>query len=107
MTRLIRLQPAAYTDQISDDGYEMTKLPYPFWVRWDGTMANLNPPYTNLLGFQADLAKQQIDLWWNEARDDPGKAIGMYAVTQDEKGGIAVHGTAIDSAEVHDDTPTS
>lgn len=100
----IRIQPGPYTDHLTDDGHELTKLPYPFFVNeetgavgrqefWQGTVLRV-------VGFQKDLARHEIDLWWEGAVKDPQRAVGMYVVTTDSEGGMGVHPTAVSSMEI-------
>jgi hypothetical protein len=100
---IIRLQPAAFTDQITDDGQELTKLPYPFFADEQGMIGRQDvwhgDPY-RVVGFQRDLFVQQLDLSWGQAFKDPSKAVGMYLITASKAGVYGVHTTAIESAEV-------
>lgn len=99
---VIRLQRSEFIDQIVD-GHEMTKLPYPFFVEEDGTVQGQDfwkGDPQKVLGFQKDLAVQQIDLWWEDAVRNPKDAVGMYAVTMDAEGAIGVHIQAIDDVTV-------
>lgn len=47
------------------------------------------------IGFQRDLARHEVDVWWDEVVGDPQKAVGLYLVSTDAKGGMGVHDTAI------------
>lgn len=102
--KIYRIQFAPATDNIVD-GMELTKLPYPFFIREDGKVQNQDlwkgDPY-RVLGFQFDLARQQIDFDWRGYVNVglPEMVKGRYLVTQDVKGGIGVHTHAIDSIEV-------
>lgn len=98
-----RIQPSRYTDHITADGTELTKLPYPFYVNEDGSILrqdiwNGNP--LRVVGFQRDLAVQQIDMWWRDALRTPDQVPGMYLVTSDKNGDFAVHNTAVADFEV-------
>lgn len=100
---IIKLQPAAYIDNIYEGGYVGTKLPYPFFVNEDGNVGRQDfwrGAIVRVIGFQRDLAKMQIDVRWVEAIDDLSKVIGMYLVTSDENATYGVHQTAIIEAEV-------
>jgi hypothetical protein len=101
--KVIKLQPAPRVDHITDDGRELTQLPYPFYVAEDGKVDRQDfwrgDPYA-VIGFQEDLARQQIDLWWDDVVKDPQSAVGKYVVTRDSRGGMGVHVIAIDSVEV-------
>lgn len=101
---IITLQPAPNVDHITDDGTELTRLPYPFHVRaddggierqdfWQGSVARV-------VGFVADLNRQEVDLWWRDAAKDPQRAVGMYVITQDDKGDMATQMTAISTVKV-------
>lgn len=101
MTR-IRIQPAQYVDQIVD-GHEMTKLPYPLVADEEGNVEHQElwrGDPAKVIGFQKDLAIQQVDLWWADVVADPKKAVGTYMITSDDQGGWGTHMTAVMSAEV-------
>lgn len=100
----IKLQPSPRVDHITDDGHEMTQLPYPFYVAEDGSVERQDfwrGDPAAVVGFQKDLAVQQIDLWWRDAVKDPQKAVGMYVVTTGPKG-LGVHMIAIAEVTVLD-----
>lgn len=108
---VIEIQPAPYIDHITNDGHECTKLPYPFFVNEDGTIGNQGfwrgEPF-RVVGFQRDLAKHQIDVWWDEVAEDPTKAVGLYVVTSNRDlahtadATYGVHETAIIKVVAHD-----
>jgi hypothetical protein len=101
--KIYRVQTAPFTDHITDDFHQMTKLPYPFAVDEDGMVQRQefwDGKVFKVVGFQRDLAKHQIDLWWQDAIKDLPKAVGMYLVTSDNKGNWGVHHTAVDEFEV-------
>ena len=60
---------------------------------WQG-----NP--VRVVGFQKDLARHQIDLWWTDAYEAPEKIVGMYLVAVDNQSNMGVYDTAIVSAEI-------
>lgn len=111
MTRtMIQVQPSSFTDNLwaSDEGelVEGTKLPYPFpaWADnghidnqafWNGT------PF-RIIGFSRTPEPGHLDLGWSDPafQADPQLAVGMYVVTQDKGGGMAVHTTAIQEVKV-------
>lgn len=106
MATFITVQPAPKIDGLDPSGHEMTQLPYPFHVFEDGSIDRQDfwrGDPKRVVGFQKDLAVQQIDLSWSAAWKDPEKAIGMYVVTQTAKGQMSVHLTAIQSMEVYTD----
>lgn len=92
------IQPATKIDGLTSDGEEMTQKPYPFVVEEDGSITNLHG-YKRLVGFAKDLAVEQVDLYWELARRDITGALGMYVVTEDDKGTYAVHLTAVETVE--------
>lgn len=99
----IRIQPAARIDNLTADGQELTQLPYPLFVEEDGTVGRQDfwqGRITRVVGFQRDLAVQQVDLWWRDVPDDPERAVGMYIVGADNTGGMFNLDTAVESAEV-------
>jgi hypothetical protein len=101
LPRTLRLQPSEFTDYITGDGHELTKLPYPFYVFQTGRVGLQgfwHGRVKRAIGFQADLAKHVIDLHWQDAWSDPEKTVGMYLVTADASGTWSVHPTAIASA---------
>lgn len=102
-TKIVRLQPSEYVDQVTADGAELTRLPYPFFVDEDGKVGRQDVwrgKPLEVVGFQADLAAQQVDLWWEEAFRDPQQAVGMYAVTRDDDGNLSSQVHAIRDVEV-------
>lgn len=101
LPRTLRIQPSEFVDHITDDGHEMTKLPYPFYVYETGRIALQSfwkGSVKSVIGFQADLAKHVIDLHWDEAWAEPEKCVGMYVVTCSADNVWSVHSTAIKSA---------
>lgn len=100
--KVIKIQPSNFVDNISDNGEEQTKLPYPFFVNEDGSVRNQEfwrGAVSRVVGFQKDHNVQQIDLWWSGAVTDPQKTVGMYLVTADDHGAFSTHDTAVMSAE--------
>jgi len=102
------IQPSEFTDHITGDGTELTKMPYPFYVNEDGTVQRQDfwrGDPARVVGFQKDSAVQQVDLRWAEAKTDPAAVVGMYLVTADSKGNLASHDNAVSKFVVIDDTP--
>lgn len=102
---IITLQPSPRVDHLTEDGTELTQLPYPFHVDAKGDIQRQdfwrgNP--AKVIGFTNDPAVQRVDLWWDDAVKDPQQAVGKYVVTRDDKGGMSVHVIAIQSATVHE-----
>ncbi len=100
---IYRIQPEPFTDHLTDDGVQLTKLPYPFYVDGFGNVGRQDiwqGRVTRVIGFQRDLARQQIDLSWRDAVKDPAAAVGMYLVTSDAKGDYGTHQTAVRTLEL-------
>lgn len=94
------IQPAPHVDHITDDGTELTKLPYPYHTDQDGNIQRQDfwkGDPLRVIGFQKDLAVQQIDLRWKDALEDIQQAVGMYLVTADKKDDYSSHNTAVAS----------
>lgn len=101
-TRLLRVQTAPRTDQLLGDGTELTQLPYPLFAYASGAVARQDfwrGRPKRIVGFAADLAKQQVDLWWSAAYADPAQAVGMYIVVQDADGSMGTWDTAVETIE--------
>lgn len=101
--KMFKIQPSSFIDQITAEGHELSKLPYPFFVDENGAVGQQDlwkGDPARVIGFQKDLARNQVDLWWREAVKDPQRAQGMYLVTADSKGTLGVHTTAVDSVTV-------
>lgn len=106
MTKYVTVQPSAFTDGLTEDGTEMTRLPYPFHVTADGSILRQDFWHGDpkrVVGFAKRLDVHQVDLWWTQAWKSPQEAVGMYLVTQNADGSMHSHRTAIESMEVHDD----
>lgn len=103
-SKIIKLQPSAYTDQIVG-GQELSKLPYPFYVTESGAVQGADVfagTVSFVIGFQNDLHRHEIDIWWKEVVKDPQLAVGRYLVTTNKDGDFGVHQTAIATVEVKD-----
>lgn len=101
--KVYRIQFAPAVDKIIK-GLELTKLPYPFFIRADGKIQSQElwkGDPLEAVGFQRDLAMQQIDLPWEDyaAEDQPNMVVGLYLVTRDYLGGMSVHVHAISEVE--------
>lgn len=101
--RVLRIQPASYTDQIVG-GQELTKQPYPYFVEEDGSVQRQDfwqGTVARVIGFQRDLAVQEISLLWSAAvRSDLECLTGLYLVTSNADGEWSTHHTAIESVTV-------
>jgi hypothetical protein len=100
MSRVLRVQPASRIDNLTDDGHEMTQQPYPLFVDGDGQVGRQDfwdGKIFRVLGFQRDLAVQQVDLWWRDAWTEPERAVGMYVVAADRDGNFFNLDTAVES----------
>lgn len=102
--KVVRLQLSSQIDNIVL-GEEQTKLPYPFFIGRDGLIRNQDlwkgSPY-KAVGFQKDLAKQQVDLWWNAWDWRDPAVIGMYLITADLAGNFATHVSALEAVDIMD-----
>lgn len=92
MKKIITLQPAPVIDNLwaGKDGslVEGTQLPYPFHVTEDGDVEDQEfwrgDPKA-VVGFQDDVARQRVDLWWRDVVADPQRAVGKYPVMVQDK----------------------
>lgn len=103
--KILTVQPAASTDQITEDGTELTRLPYPFHCDKDGNVQRQDfwrGKPLRVVGFAADLAVHKVDLRWREAFDVPTRALGMYVVSQNADGSVFTHLTAVESVRAYD-----
>lgn len=104
---MVRIQTAPVIDGIDADPetgdlHTRSQLPYPFFAdekTGECSDRSIHRGY-RILGFQKDLAVQHVDLWWPHAMRDPKQIIGMYVVTVDPQGGMAVWQTGITDVEV-------
>lgn len=106
--RVIEVQLSGWTDHLTDDGQQLTKLPYPFFADEKGMIGRQdfwNGRVLRVVGFQADLNREMIDLFWDDVYADPGRAIGMYAVTENKRGDWVTHMTAVKSMDVLGEPP--
>lgn len=106
MTEFLTIQPSAHTDHITEDGTELTKLPYPFHCTEDGMVMRQDfwdGHPLRIVGFAKDLNKHQVDLWWREAWAEPDKAVGMYVVSQNADGSMYSHVHAVEEVTKHNE----
>jgi len=95
---LITFQPSEFVDHITEDGTELTKLPYPVHAWADNGVIPWNAggtPGRRIVGFQRDLQRQQIDASWATIAYHPPDAVGMYAVIENKDGSWSSLTTAI------------
>lgn len=104
MSRVLTVQPSSYTDNLwgTADGevVEGTRLPYPLHVTQDGSVLRQDfwrGDPARVVGFAARVDVHAIDLRWEEAWAEPSRAVGMYVVVMDAKGGWATWQTAVAS----------
>lgn len=101
----IALQQASVVDRITSDGTELTQLPYPFFVDEKGNVGRQDfwrgRPRA-VVGFQKDLARHRVDIFWKQVVENPDLAVGKYIVTVDDGGQMSVHMSAVESATKHD-----
>lgn len=97
---IITLQPSRITDRLCDDGEELQMQPYPFAVRADGEVVSTWAHGLRAIGLAQRCDRQQVDLWWRDVVADPQRAVGMYLVTENADGGLAMNVVAIESVTV-------
>lgn len=105
--KVFKLQPAPRVDGmdlVDGELVERTQLPYPFFVAETGEMRGIHAMTERAaIGFQRDLAVQQLDLHWRDyVLGDPEAAKGMYLVTESAEGNLSSQMLAIDSVEVRE-----
>lgn len=101
--KIIVVQQSAHTDQITEDGTELTKLPYPFEVAEDGTVENREfwrGKPARIIGFQRRVDERHIDLPWHSAVSHPEAALGMYVISSNDDGSWWTHDLAVQSVKV-------
>jgi hypothetical protein len=95
----ITLQFSSHTDEITPDGQELTRKPYPYHVDaatgriqrqdfWQGRVFRV-------IGFVVDPGRMEIDLWWPDVATHPQRAVGMYVVVADDNGRWSTNVAAI------------
>ena len=103
MSKIFRIQPSEFVDNMWEGGHMGTKLPYPFYVNGEGLVGRQDvwngDPY-RVLGFARNLRVHEVNLTWDEAVQDPSRAVGMYLVTWGKVEGIGTHETAVSSIEL-------
>lgn len=98
MSRRFKIQPAARTDHIAEDGHELQQLPYPFFVDEAGRVGRQdfwNGRVFQVIGFVADPARMEVDIFWPDILDLPGAAVGLYLITADDHGRFSTHESAV------------
>lgn len=103
MSKVFKIQPAAFVDHVTEDGVELTKLPYPFFADEQGMVGRQDfwngDPY-QVIGFADELEVHEINLSWGEAVKNPSLAVGMYLVTSDAAGNWGTHEHEIAECEL-------
>jgi hypothetical protein len=101
---IITLQPSEYVDHITEDGAELTRLPYPFHCTDDGRIKRQDiwrGKPARMVGFVSDLNRQEVDLYWESFRaGDPEAVVGLYMVTQNSDNTIGAQVHAVKSVTV-------
>ena len=96
-----RIQCHPFTDHITGEGEQLQRRPYPIVVNEKGDAVAPNHLIAGVIGFVADLARFEVDVWWDEAQKRPGEMVGMYVIIADEEGDWSTFSTAVEScAEV-------
>lgn len=97
----LHMQEGGIIDGMSEDFTVRSRLPWPVTCSLDGTVTVPSSALMRrVVGFQRDLAVQQVDVWLKDAFADPSQVIGMYIVTEDLNGGYQHGMTAVSSAEI-------
>lgn len=106
MPKYLKIQQAPITDNITDEGHVGSRLPWPVIADEEGRVhiPSSQLGMVRVAGFQRDLAKQQVDLRWDDAFADPSKAVGMYVVAYYGDGSMSVHLSAVDTVELSEYT---
>lgn len=95
---LITFQPSEFVDRVTEDGAELTKLPYPVHA-WADTgripQGVGGTPGRRIVGFQRDLNRQQIDASWATIAYHPEDAVGMYVILENLDGSYSSLTTAV------------
>lgn len=108
--KTITVQPAPHTDHVTEDGTELTQLPYPFHVAEDGSIGRQdfwNGRVARVVGFTARPEAGPIVLTWREVWADPEKAVGRYLITSDSAGRWSTHLSAIMRVKVNEEAPAT
>lgn len=105
MPKYVHIQQAPIIDSITDEGHVGAKTPWPVVADEEGTVYTPSSKLMKrVLGFQKDIARQHVDLWWAEAFAHPEKALHMYLVFIDTDGTMCNGLSAVDTA-VYLETP--
>ena len=106
---MIVLQSAPFVDHVTDDGTELTKMPYPLvcddhgCIKHDPEMASRLPELpVAVLGFANDLNHPgQIDLEWNTfvAELPVDAAVGKHLIVKQANDRISAMSTPVESAQ--------
>lgn len=118
MDTFVTFQPSDYTDQITEDGNELTKRPYPLSFFLNGKIVDEDDfwqgNYDRIIGFQRDLAVMRVNVFWQELADaykQTGdisvfeQTVGMYLVTQSRDHRMSVYMHAVSSFELYPSVP--
>ena len=93
---IFKIQPASIPDHLTEDGQLLSKRPYPLTVDESGEILNDSIQFVKVIGFVADLAKQQVDLWFADLTEaDWPRIPGMYVIAVDPAGRWATLATAV------------
>lgn len=93
-------QFSSFTDHLTDDGAELTKKPYPIHANESGVILNRSPSF--VIGFVRDLARMEVDVYWDDA--DVEQMVGWYVITMDQNGQYATELNAIESITIKENS---
>jgi hypothetical protein len=105
--KIITIQPGQITDNIwvgrDESIVEGQMTPYPFSV--DAATGDVEDQNfwkgdpKRVVGFQAYVDRQQVDLWWEDAAKTPDLIVGMFPVMVGPDG-LYTYTIAIESIEI-------
>jgi hypothetical protein len=89
---MLKIQLSESTDNITADGTELTRLPYPFYVDQDGVIINrwAGQEEVAVIGFVRNPNRQEVDVWWADviANRMWPTLTGLYMISRERGSGI-------------------
>lgn len=103
---LITFQPAPIVDHVTEDGTELTQLPYPVHAWADnGRVPDHLGGYTEPLriaGFTRTRDRGQLDASWQTIAYNPQDAVGMFIVCQLPDGNLNILTSPVRDVQVRE-----